>query len=205
MQSRLVVATHNSHKTEEIREIVGSFFDEIMDLNDFPDIPEAVEDGTTFEANSAIKAFGASAMLTDAFILADDSGLEVDALDGAPGVHSARYGGENASDADNRKKLLGELAKTGAKGKARSGRFRCVLTVVKGDRKLAVFSGSCEGILANEEKGEGGFGYDPLFIPDGYCETFGQLASAVKHELSHRGKALAQFAAWLSQQENLKI
>lgn len=202
MQSRLVVATHNSHKTEEIREIVGSFFEEILDLNDFPEIPEAVEDGTTFEENSAIKAFAASAMLPDAFILADDSGLEVDALDGAPGVYSARYGGEKATDADNRKRLMEELGKTGAKGKARSGRFRCVLTVVKADRKLAVFSGSCEGILANEEKGEGGFGYDPLFIPDGYCETFGQLASEVKHELSHRGKALALFSDWLRQQDS---
>lgn len=197
MRKTLVVATHNSHKTDEIREIVGCFFEEVVDLSQFPDIPEAVEDGTTFEENSAIKAFGASAHLPEAFILADDSGLEVDALDGAPGVYSARYSGENATDATNRTKLIAELAKTGAKGKQRSGRFRCVLTVVKGDEKLAVFDGSCEGILANEEKGEGGFGYDSLFIPDGYCETFGQLPAEVKNGMSHRGRALAKFSEWL--------
>lgn len=197
MPDKLVVATHNSHKTDEIREIVGHYFDEVVDLTSFPDIPPAVEDGVTFEENSAIKAFAAGQVLKDAFILADDSGLEVDALDGAPGVYSARYAGESATDADNRSKLIEELGKNGAKGKQRTGRFRCVLTVVHGTKKIGVFDGSCEGIIANENKGEGGFGYDPLFIPNGYCETFGQLASKVKNELSHRGKALEQFSAWL--------
>jgi XTP/dITP diphosphohydrolase len=198
MATQLIVATHNSHKTDEIREIVGHFFESVVDLNHFPKIPEAVEDGKTFEENSAIKAFGASAFLTRAFILADDSGLEVDALGGRPGVYSARYAGEKASNAENRAKLLAELAKAGARGKKRTARFRCVLTVVEGTQKLGVFSGSCEGIIANEEKGDSGFGYDCLFIPSDYCETFGQLSAAVKNKLSHRGKALEQFVAWLT-------
>ncbi len=197
MSTKLIVATHNSHKTDEIREIVGHFFESVDDLNDFPEIPEAVEDGKTFEENSAIKAFGASVFLTDAFILADDSGLEVDALDGKPGVYSARYAGEGATQAQNRSKLLGELTKFGGSGIDRTARFRCVLTVVQGVQKLGVFDGTCEGMIAVEEKGEGGFGYDSLFIPSGYFQTFGQLSAAVKNELSHRGKALAQFAEWL--------
>jgi len=200
MHTKLLVATHNSHKTAEIRQIVGQSFEEVLDLNDYPDIPEAIEDGTTFEENSAIKAFGASSDLKeDLYILADDSGLEVDALEGAPGVYSARYAGENATDEDNRVKLLAELSQAGAKGKARSARFRCVLTLVKGGEKLAVFGGSCEGIIANEDKGEGGFGYDSLFIPEGFCETFGQLPAETKNGLSHRANALALFVDWLAE------
>jgi len=172
-------------------------------LNLFPEIPAAVEDGKTFEENSAIKAFGASSFLPEAFILADDSGLEVDALKGEPGVYSARYAGEKATDAENRLKLLAELKKFGVKGKDRSARFRCVLTVVQADRKLGVFGGSCEGLIVNEEKGDGGFGYDSLFIPSGYCQTFGQLSVAEKNQLSHRAKALVQFLDWLKKQNPL--
>ncbi|MDF1751956.1 MAG: RdgB/HAM1 family non-canonical purine NTP pyrophosphatase [Verrucomicrobiales bacterium] len=201
MPAKLVVATHNAHKTDEIREIVGKFFDEVLDLSSFPDVPEADEYGESFEENSAIKAFGASETLQDAFILADDSGLEVDALNGAPGVYSARYAGADASDADNRARLLEELTKSGAKGKERSARFRCVLTVVKGDETFGVFDGACEGIIANEEKGDGGFGYDSLFIPEGHCETFGQLSGEVKNGMSHRGNALAQFSEWLESEQ----
>lgn len=193
----LIVATHNSHKTEEIREIVGEFFDAIVDLNEYPELPEPIEDGDTFEANSAIKAFSASRRLPEMIVLADDSGLEVDALGKEPGVYSARYAGENASDAENREKLIAELANTGAKGKERSGRFRCVLTLAKGDGKLGVFDGACEGIIANEEKGSGGFGYDSLFIPEGHCETFGQLSSEIKNGMSHRARALEKFLEWL--------
>lgn len=195
--SQLVVATHNFHKTDEIREIVGHYFASVVDLNDFPEIPKTAETGTTFEENSLIKALAASAFLSDAFILADDSGLEVDALKGEPGVFSARYAGEGASDAENRAKLLKSLAHTGAKGRERSARFRCVLTLVQAGQKNAVFHGTCEGMIAEEEKGKGGFGYDSLFMPLGYEETFGQLPARVKNELSHRGKALAQFVEWL--------
>lgn len=194
---QLVVATHNSHKTEEIAAIVQDFFAPVVDLTGYPELPEPVEDGDTFEANSAIKALSASSRLPGAMVLADDSGLEVDALNGAPGVYSARYAGEAASDRDNRVKLISELAAAGAKGKQRSCRFRCVLTLAQGDETIAVFDGACEGIIANEEKGEGGFGYDSLFIPDGYCETFGQLSAEIKNQLSHRACALEKFLAWL--------
>ena len=108
-EKTLVIATHNAHKTEEIREILGNFFDEIKDLSAFPEIPEADETGTTFSANAAIKALGASSILPTALVLADDSGLEVDALDGAPGVYSARFSGENATDKSNRDKLMTDL------------------------------------------------------------------------------------------------
>lgn len=198
MAKKLVVATHNTHKTDEIRQIVGRFFSEVVDLTEFPEFPEPVEDGETFEANSEIKAFSASSRLPEAMILADDSGLEVDALDGRPGVYSARFAGEQATDADNREKLVKELAGVAAKGRQRGARFRCVLTLARGDEKIAQFSGSCEGVIANQEKGEGGFGYDSLFIPEGHCETFGELSADVKNQMSHRARALKLFVEWLA-------
>tara|TARA_R110002096_G_scaffold104771_10_gene230726 strand:- start:6895 stop:7500 length:606 start_codon:yes stop_codon:yes gene_type:complete len=198
MSKTLIVATHNTHKTEEFREILADFYDEIVDLTAFPELEPAEETGTTFHENSAIKALAASQAMPEATVIADDSGLEVDALDGAPGVYSARYSGENATNESNRKKLLVELDKTGAKGKARSGRFRCVLTLASQNQVLATFDGAVEGILANQEKGEGCFGYDPLFIPEGHCETFGQLSSEIKNSMSHRGRALAKLKDWLA-------
>ena len=114
-----------------------------------------------------------------------------------PGVISARYAGEGATDADNRVKLLAELEKSGAKGKERTGRFRCTMVLVRGVEKLAVFDGAVEGLLGTVEKGEGGFGYDPLFIPDGFCETFAQLAAETKNELSHRARAMEKVVAYL--------
>ncbi len=200
MKTLLVVATHNTHKTDEIREMVGSSFESVVDLTAYPEIEPAVEDGDTFEANSAIKAMAAAEALPDAFILADDSGLEVDGLGGAPGVYSARYAGEGASDQANREKLMSALGDD----QNRSARFRCVLTVVKGAEKLAVFSGACEGGIADSEQGDGGFGYDPIFIPEGYDQTFGQLSTDTKNHLSHRAVALQQFSSWLHEvAENL--
>ena len=188
----VIIATGNRHKTEEFRALLDPSWI-IQDLADHPQLPSPEETGTTFVANATIKALSASRLLGEDFlVLADDSGLEVDALNGEPGVYSARYAGPQATDADNRVKLLAELERVGARGKARSGRFRCVLVLAQGDRVLGEFSGSVEGILANEDKGSGGFGYDPLFIPDGYCETFGQLPSAVKHSLSHRSRAVQE-------------
>ena len=197
--SALLVATHNTHKTEEIAAILAGFFDEVSDLTAHTDIPPAVEDGDTFEVNAAIKALAASEVLPDAMILADDSGIEVDALGRAPGVYSARYSGANATDASNRDKLLAELAKTGTRGKARTGRFRCVLVLARAGEVIASFDGVVEGVIANEAKGDGGFGYDPLFIPEGHCETFGQLPPGTKHRLSHRGRALEKLKAWLQE------
>jgi XTP/dITP diphosphohydrolase len=127
-------------------------------------------------------------------VIADDSGLEVDGLDGAPGVWSARFSGANATDASNRALLLEKLE--GVRGKERSARFRCVIVLAQAGRKLAAFSGSVEGVIINQEKGSGGFGYDPLFVPEGHCETFAQLGAEVKNALSHRARALTGLLAW---------
>ena len=196
----LVIATHNQHKTEEIREILGPYFSQITDLTEHPEIPPADETGVTFEENASIKALEASQLLGPGVsVLSDDSGLEVDALDGAPGVYSARYSGEGATDASNRTKLLEELAKVGARGKERSARFRCTMVLASGGEKLVVFDGKVEGTIINEEKGDGGFGYDPIFVPEGYCETCGQLSSQVKNQQSHRARALAQAIEYFQQ------
>lgn len=193
----LIVATHNSHKTEEIAAILAGHFESVTDLTAWPHIPPAEETGRTFRENAAIKALAASRALPDAIVLADDSGLEVDALGGAPGVWSARFSGADATDQTNRDKLLAELERAGARGKDRSGRFHCVLVLARAGEEIAVFDGAVEGIIANEEKGENGFGYDRLFIPEGHCETFGQLPLEAKHGLSHRGRALAKIKDWL--------
>jgi XTP/dITP diphosphohydrolase len=186
----VVIATGNRHKTEEFRALLDPAWI-IQDLSDHSHLVSPEETGTTFLENATIKALSASQALgADFLVLADDSGLEVDALQGEPGVYSARYAGLAASDADNRTKLLAELSRAGARGKERAGRFRCVLVLAQGGQVLGHFAGSVEGILANEDKGTGGFGYDPLFIPEGHCETFGQLPSAVKHSLSHRARAV---------------
>lgn len=199
---RLTIATHNAHKTGEIRAILGAHFDGIDDLSAHPDIPAADETGVTFEENATIKAVEASKDLPKGtMVLSDDSGLEVDALDGAPGVWSARYSGEGASDAGNRVKLLAELGRVGARGKERTARFRCVMVLVQDGQKLSVFDGKVEGIIANEDKGTGGFGYDPLFIPEGHCETFGQLSAEVKNGISHRARALEQAKAYFADLE----
>jgi XTP/dITP diphosphohydrolase len=193
----VVIATGNRHKTEEFRALLDPTWI-IQDLADHPHLPSPEETGTTFLENATIKALSASRLLGEDFlVLADDSGLEVDALAGAPGVYSARYAGPQATDADNRVKLLAELERLGARGKARSGRFRCVLVLAQGERVLGDYTGSVEGILANENKGSGGFGYDPLFIPEGYCETFGQLSAEVKHVSSHRARAVQELRKML--------
>lgn len=192
----LLVATHNSHKTEEIRAMLGDLFPVIDDLTSIPGAEPPVEDGSTFAENSAIKALAASRERPDAFILADDSGLEVDALDGAPGIYSSRFAGEDATDATNREKLLVELGKPEHAGKERTGRFRCVVTVARNGEVIASFDGTVEGRIGDRIQGEGGFGYDPIFIPEGYEDSFGVLPEEVKNGMSHRGRALEQFRAW---------
>ncbi len=169
---------------------------EVIDLTAHPEIPSPEETGETFEENAAIKALAAAERF-DGMVLSDDSGLEVDALDHAPGVRSARYAGENATDADNRARLLKELEGAGARGKARTARFRCVMVLAEAGKVLGTFEGAVEGIIVNQEKGSGGFGYDPLFVPEGYCETFGQLPAEVKNQLSHRARALAKVREFL--------
>jgi XTP/dITP diphosphohydrolase len=193
---KLVVATKNSHKTAEIRAILGSGW-EVTDLNAHPEVVSPEETGVTFAENASIKAVAAS-LIFPGIVLSDDSGIEADALGGAPGVYSARYAGENATDAGNRVKLLRELEAAGARGKERTGRFRCVMALAENGKVLGTFDGAVEGIIINQEKGEGGFGYDPLFVPDGYCETFGQLSAEIKNSLSHRGRALEKVREYLS-------
>lgn len=193
---RLLIATKNAHKAEEIRAILGAAWT-VTDLNAHRSVVPPEETGATFEENAIIKAEAASHTFPG-LVLSDDSGLEVDALDGAPGVISARYAGLKATDADNRAKLLRELEADGARGKARSARFRCVMCVAQDGRVLGTFDGAVEGVIINAERGEGGFGYDSLFVPTGYCETFAQLSAEVKNRESHRARALAKAHSFLS-------
>ena len=188
----LLVSTRNAHKVEEIREILGSRF-RISDLSALPGFPEVEETGSTFQENAAIKALAASARF-DGWVIADDSGLEVDALNGAPGVRSARFSGVSATDASNRTLLLEKLLSV--RGKNRSARFRCVIALARQGEILANFSGSVEGVIIPQEKGTGGFGYDSLFVPEGHCETFAQLGADIKNTLSHRARALAELKNW---------
>lgn len=192
----LLIATHNTHKTEEIRAILGDRF-RVSDLTQHPGFAEPEETGATFAENAAIKALAASAAAgPDAWVLADDSGLEVDALGGAPGVTSARYSGTHGDNAGHRAKLLAELARVGAASpEQRAARFRCVLVLAKGGQIAGEYHGAVEGRIALEEKGSGGFGYDPLFVPDGETQTFGELPAEVKNAFSHRARALAAFVA----------
>jgi XTP/dITP diphosphohydrolase len=194
---RLVVATHNRHKTGEFAAVFDGAA-ELSDLTGFPGVAPTDESGATFEENATLKALAASRALPGSpLVIADDSGLEVDALGGEPGIRSARYAGEGATDAANRTKLLGELERVGARGRARTARFHCCLVAARDGAKLAVFHGTVEGVIGTVEKGQGGFGYDALFIPDGYCETFAQLPAATKNAISHRGRALAQALPWI--------
>lgn len=192
MNKTLLVSTRNAHKVAEIREILGAGF-EVLDLSAIAGVGEVEETGVTFEENATLKTLAVSAHF-DGWVIADDSGLEVDALRGAPGVWSARFSGDGATDASNRALLLEKLE--GVRGKDRSARFRCVIVLARAGRKFAAFSGSVEGVIINQEKGSGGFGYDPLFVPEGHCETFAQLGSEVKNALSHRARALAGLLGW---------
>jgi XTP/dITP diphosphohydrolase len=193
MTKRLVVATRNVHKVEEIRAILTDY--EVCDLSVISDPPIVEETGTTFLANATLKALAISE-LTDALVLSDDSGLEVDALGGDPGVFSSRYGGEDGNDALNNAKLLRELEEESN----RRARFRCVIVLARSGESLADFSGAVEGlILKAAQEGEGGFGYDPLFVPDGHEESFARLGEEVKNTMSHRARALDGVKGWLAE------
>ncbi|WP_325108938.1 RdgB/HAM1 family non-canonical purine NTP pyrophosphatase [Luteolibacter pohnpeiensis] len=188
----LIIATRNAHKTAEIRSIVGADF-EVLDVTHFPDLPEIEETGTTFLENATLKAEGISKHATG-WVLSDDSGLEVDALGGAPGVWSSSFGGEEGNHAMNNAKLLAEMD-----GKEdRSARFRCTMVLAKDGKLQASFTGAVEGRIIAKLRGDGGFGYDPLFIPEGYEETFSELGDSVKNALSHRSIALTKALEWLN-------
>jgi XTP/dITP diphosphohydrolase len=216
----LLIATRNAHKVEEIRAILGGQF-QFLTLNDFPGAPKVIEDAETFAGNAIKKAVELAQWLSannlklkiknlkPDFVLADDSGLEVDALHGAPGVHSARFAAldqnENAPDADNNAKLLRLLKNIPSE--QRTARFRCVIALapVMGERienaspvcyaeesglKTELFDGTCEGKIMSTPRGQNGFGYDPLFVPDGFDQSFSELGDGVKNQISHRAKAL---------------
>lgn len=221
--TKLLIATRNAHKVGEIRAILGEQF-QYLTLEDFPSAPKVVEDADTFAGNATKKAVDLAHWLSDTgqfkagddgvFVLADDSGLEVDALNGAPGVHSARFAAmdktENAKDGDNNAKLLRLLQEVPLE--KRTARFHCVIALapvqekcVKSaspvcyadDPSVQTFDGACEGRIQFAGKGAKGFGYDPLFVPDGFTESFAELGEDVKNKLSHRAKALEKLKAYL--------
>ena len=192
----LVLATRNSHKTREFRELLGNEFD-LRDLSALQEIRMPAENGSTFEQNAILKAIHISKQM-DVLVIADDSGLEVDALGGAPGIFSARYAGEAASDAENVEKLLHEL-KNAAR---RSARFRCVIALACAGEVLGTFEGAVEGKIVEFPRGNAGFGYDPVFQPAGFDPTFGEMAAGLKNKISHRSKAVAILQAALREMEN---
>ena len=184
--NRIVLATRNKHKTEEIKTLLKDLRLEILTLNDFPGVPVLKEDGSTFQENSLQKAH-AVYLHTKIPALADDSGLEVFFLNGRPGVISARFAGYGATDEENNEKLLGQMR--GVAPRRRRAQFRAVLTFF-GDNGTEVAEGICPGRLAESPRGTNGFGYDPIFIPDGFSRTYAELTSEEKNKISHRAKAL---------------
>ncbi|BDF58161.1 hypothetical protein CE91St36_09780 [Christensenellaceae bacterium] len=183
--SKLIIATNNQGKVKEIKAILGGFYDEILSLKDAGIVADVVEDGKTFHENAAKKAIEISRMVSGD-VLADDSGLCVDVLDGAPGIYSARFSGEDANDEKNNQKLL-ELVRDQAN---RAARFVCALVLANGGREKLYVEEYAEGRIIDEPRGENGFGYDPLFYVEEYGQTFAQIPAEVKNKISHRAKAL---------------
>jgi XTP/dITP diphosphohydrolase len=185
----LVVGTRNPKKREEILEILAGLSMDVRDLTGWPDAPEIVEDGATFEANARKKAVELARHLNH-WVLGEDSGLVVPALNGRPGVYSARYAGKQGDEANNNR-LLAELAPL--PDEQRAAYYVCSAVVADPQGEVrATAEGRCHGVIIHERRGKGGFGYDPLFLIPEYHRTFGELSSRVKHALSHRGRALAQ-------------
>ena len=189
----LLLATRNSHKTREFAEILGNEF-EIRDLVAVTELPAVEETGETFEANAVLKAVETSRHFPGR-VVADDSGLEVDALQGAPGVYSARYAGAQATDQANVTKLLAELGQCGPG--PFSARFRCVLALAEGGTLRQTFHGTVEGTIVSEPRGSAGFGYDPIFQPNGFEQTFAELSAGEKNRISHRARAIRLLRAAL--------
>ena len=196
----LLLGTRNPGKIHEIKLIlgdpaVGDLALEFSSLNEFPDVAVAEENFETYAENAIAKArFYADA--TGLTALADDSGLEVEVLGGAPGVLSARYAGEHATDADRRSLLLSELAKAGSEN--RRARFVCAIAIASTEGEILNLSeGICEGTITFSPRGTSGFGYDPLFVPDGYNETFAELSDEIKNQISHRARALIKLRSFI--------
>lgn len=184
----LVIASTNVHKVREFKAMLKPLnkFD-ILSLRDFPQFVAPDENGATFEENATLKALHAANAL-NRWVIADDSGLVVPALNGEPGIYSARYAGNDATDIDNRKKLLEKMEPL--KDEQRQAYYECCIVIASPDGVQKCVNGKCEGILLSKERGGGGFGYDPLFIKHGYNQTFAELTEAVKNRISHRRKAL---------------
>ena len=190
----LLLATGNAGKVREFARLLDGLPVRVLSLDAVPGYEAPPEDGETFSDNARLKATAAAAA-SGLPAIGDDSGLCVDALDGGPGIHSARYAGPDATDADRRAKLLTELE--GLPEDERGAAFECVIAVALPDGPVATVSGRCRGLLLAEERGENGFGYDPLFVPEGHSQTFAELSAADKDHLSHRGRAAARLPAVL--------
>lgn len=197
MSRVLLIGSGNRDKTRELEALLAAATWEVKNLRDFPDVDEPEEDADTFEGNALLKAryygdhFGVACV-------ADDSGIVVDALDGAPGVYSARYAGEGCTYEANNAKLLGELADASD----RTARFVCCAAFRDVNGEMFTETGVCEGAVALKPCGRNGFGYDPIFIPEGHCESFGELSPDIKHAISHRGKAFRALAQRLAHRES---
>ncbi len=194
----IVLASRNKDKIKELRSTLAPLGIELKSTYDFPNLDEVIEDRETLEGNALKKAryvFEETGLPA----LSDDTGLEVDALDGRPGVYSARYAGESATYQDNLDKLLDELA--GVDSEDRGAQFRTVVAFVTPEDTYT-FEGICRGEILMEERGDGGFGYDPVFRPIGFDQTFAELDEATKNEISHRGKAIQKFYDWMKAQSS---
>ena len=194
---KLLFATGNQGKLRELRQMLGYIHElELLSMADIPGLPDVVEDRDTFAGNAEKKAREIMAA-TNLPVLADDSGLEVDALDGAPGVYSARYAGEGASDLDRLRLLLKNLQ--GVPEGMRTARFRCVVAFMEPSQpeKVKLCHGSCDGVILEAPRGDNGFGYDPVFFTPGLGATFAQAEAEAKNRISHRGQAMMEMARYL--------
>ena len=191
----IVLATTNKKKIEEMKRMFDGFGISFLTLDSFPNCPEVVEDGKTFRANALKKALAVS-KFTGYPSVADDSGLEVEALGGAPGVFSARYAGDKAKDTENVKKLLLEMRSL-VGGMAREARFVCCIAFATTEGKYKTFTGYVRGLIGERQKGFNGFGYDPVFYPEGHERTFAEMTDQEKDRLSHRGRAIKKFYRYL--------
>jgi len=197
---KLLIASNNLYKIKEISEILASLNIKILSLKDFPDFPEVEETGSTLEDNSLLKAKAISEKF-NVPTLADDTGLFVDALNGEPGVYSARYAGENAAYKDNCNKLLLNLKDVD--GKDRTATFKSVLCLYISHDEQYYFKGNVEGRIIKQARGTNGFGYDPLFIPKGFAKTYAEMDDTQKNELSHRALALKKFKKFLVKRQTI--
>ncbi len=196
---QIVIGTANEHKFREIAEILKDVPAELLSLKSFPEIPPIEENGQTFRENAFLKAH-AVFQHTDLLTLADDSGLEVDALDGAPGIYSARFAGAEHDYAANNRKLLAALQNY--PDEMRGAQFRCVVAIVFPDGAQKTTEGIVRGKIIDQLRGEKGFGYDPLFVPDGYTRTFAEMGDEIKNRISHRAIAFQKAKEILIENQN---